>query len=152
MILAGRNQVGLTEEEIERCLLAWKLLCGEKERELVIDEAHQHSSRTRFNETSGKVHLGADVKPGIGTQANSRMSELACLAHELAHAERFEIGFQRPIELPDSLIDESETSLHASFMPVLSSKDREDLVEDARDRLIQWIAEMSAEKQKELDV
>jgi hypothetical protein len=142
----------LTEEEIERCLLAWKLLCGEKERELVIDEAHQHSSRTRFNETSCKVHLGADVKPGIGTQANSRMSELACLAHELAHAERFEIGFQRPIELPDSLIDESETSLHASFMPVLSSKDREDLVEDARDRLIQWIAEMSAEKQKELDV
>jgi len=149
MILAGRNQVGLTEEEIERCLLAWKVLCGEKERELVADEAHRHSSRTRFNETSGKIHLGADVKPGVGTEANSRMSELACLAHELAHAERFEIGFQRPIELPDNLIDESETSLHASFKPVLSSKDREDLVEDARDRLIQWIAERAVERQEE---
>jgi hypothetical protein len=152
MILAGRNQVGLTEEEIERCLLAWKFLCGEVVREIVTDEAHHHFSRTRFDEIGGKVHLGANVKPGIGTAANSRMSELACLAHELAHAERFEIGFQRPLELPDSLIDESETSLHASFMPVLNSKDREDLVEDARDRLIQWIAERSAEKQKELDI
>jgi hypothetical protein len=152
MILAGRNQVGLTDEEIERCLLAWKILCGAKERELVIDEAHRHSSRTRFNETSGKVHLGADVKPGRGMEANSRMSVLACLAHELAHAERFEIGFQRPIEFPDSLIDEAETSLHASFMPVLSSTEREDLVADASDRLMQWFAERFAERHKELDV
>lgn len=141
MILAGRNQVGLTVEEIERCLLAWKILCGEKERGLVTDEAHQHSSRTRFNETSGKVHLGADVKPGGGIEANSRMSVLACLAHELAHVERFEIGFQRPIGFPDNLIDEAETTLHASFMPVLSSTEREVLVEDARDRLNQWFAE-----------
>jgi hypothetical protein len=69
------------------------------------------------------------------------MSVLACLAHELAHVERFEMGFQRPIEFPDSLIDESETSLHASFMPVLSSAEREDLVEDAVDRLYQWLVE-----------
>jgi hypothetical protein len=131
----------LTDEEIERCLLTWKNLCGDKERELVIDDAHQHSSRTRFNETSGKVHLGADVKPGRGIEANARMSVLACLAHELAHVERFEMGFQRPIEFPDSLIDESETSLHASFMPVLSSAEREDLVEDAVDRLYQWLVE-----------
>ena len=38
------------------------------------------------------------------------MSILACLAHELAHAERFELGFQRSISLPDCLIDKSETS------------------------------------------
>src|SRR5262245_10821258 len=152
MILAGRNQVGLTVEEIERCQLMWKNLCGDRERELIIDEAHQHSSRTRFNETSGKVHLGADVKPGRGIEANSRMSVLACLAHELAHAERFEIGFQRPIEFPDNLIDEAETSLHASFMPVLSSTEREDLVADASDRLVQWFVERPAEKQKELDI
>jgi hypothetical protein len=69
------------------------------------------------------------------------MSVLACLAHELAHAERFELGFQRPNKFPDSLIDESETSLHASFMPVLSSTEREDLVEDAVDRLYQWLVE-----------
>jgi len=43
--------------------------------------------------------------------------------------------------LPDSLIDEAETSLHASFNSVLNSKDREDLIEDARDRLNQWFFE-----------
>jgi len=69
------------------------------------------------------------------------MSVLACLAHELAHVERFESGFQRPIEFPDALIDEAETSLHASFMSVLGPKDREDLIEDARDRLNQWFVE-----------
>lgn len=68
------------------------------------------------------------------------MSILACLSHELAHAERYEVGISRPIELPDVLIDEAETSLHASFISVLGSQDREDLVEDARDRLIEWLA------------
>ena len=38
------------------------------------------------------------------------------------------------------LLDEAETSLRASFTSILSPKDREDLVEDARDRLIQWLA------------
>ena len=42
---------------------------------------------------------------------------------------------------PDVLLDEAETSLRASFTSLLSPKDREDLpVEDARDRLIQWLA------------
>src|SRR5436853_1397994 len=135
MILSGRNQIGLTGREIDYCLKAWIVLCGDKKRELVIIEASRHSSRTRFNELDGKVYLGADVKPSNGIEANSRMSILACLAHELAHAERFELGFQRSISLPDCLIDESETSLHASFHPVLGPKDREDLIEDARDRL-----------------
>lgn len=142
MILAGRNHVGLTEREIGYCLRAWELLCGENRRVLVITDANIHSSRTRFNEINGLVHLGADVKPGIGSEANSRMSVLACLAHELAHAERFEHQVQRPIEFPDNLIDEAETSLHASFMSVLSAKDRRDLIEDARDRLSQWFGEI----------
>jgi hypothetical protein len=38
------------------------------------------------------------------------------------------------------LMDEAETSLRAAFTSVLRMKDREDLVEDARDRLIQWLA------------
>jgi hypothetical protein len=38
------------------------------------------------------------------------------------------------------LLDEAETSRRASFTSILSPKDREDLVEDARDRLIQWLA------------
>ncbi|MGI9065279.1 MAG: hypothetical protein ACR2HX_02595 [Pyrinomonadaceae bacterium] len=91
------------------------------------------------------VHLGADAKPGRGMEANSRMSVLACLAHELAHVERFEANLQRPIEFPENLIDEAEASLHASFMSVLGWKDREDLIDDARDRLTQWFLEKQEE-------
>jgi hypothetical protein len=146
MILAGRNQVGLTEREIRYCLEAWELLCGDNKRVLIVTEAPRHSSRTHFNEIDGLVYLGADVKPGNGIEANSRMSILACLAHELAHVERFErSAFQRLITFPDNLIDEAETSLHASFMSVLGSRDREDLVEDARDRLNQWFVERESE-------
>lgn len=143
MILAGRNHHGLTKREIEYCRRAWEVLCGDTIRKLVITEASKHSSRTLFKEVEGSVYLGADVKPGIGIEANSRMSILACLAHELAHVERFEMGFQRASTLPHNLIDEAEASLHASFHPVLNSKDREDLVEDARDRLNQWFVETS---------
>ena len=140
MILAGRNQVGLTEHEIARCVEAWEVLCGDRVRELVVEQAREHSSHTRFNEADGKVYLGADVLPGAGYFANSRMSYRACLAHELAHAERFESGYQRPCELPDNLIDEAETSLRASFQPTLSLRDREDLIDDARERLNLWFA------------
>lgn len=99
-----------------------------------------YASRTRFLEEQIKVVLGADVLPGRGMDANSRLSAFACLAHELAHLERYEQGIRRTLDLPDMLIDEAETSLHASFMLGLSMKYREDLVEDARDRLIQWLA------------
>jgi hypothetical protein len=33
----------------------------------------------------------------------------------LAHAERFQLGYRRPTDLPDVLLDEAETSLRASF-------------------------------------
>lgn len=142
MLISRRNQVGLSEREIEYCLKVWRQLCVDKERDLIVAEASRHSSRTRFNENEGVVHLGADVRPGHGVDANSRMSVLACLAHELGHAERFELGYRRPL---NNLIDEAETSLHASFVPVLGTKDREDLIEDARDRLIQWLAASGSE-------
>lgn len=108
--------------------------------ELDTSEATQNLSRTRVNEQQRKVFLGADAFPGEGVDANARMSTLACLAHELAHAARFRLGYRRPTDLPDVLLDEAETSLRASFTSVLRMKDREDLVEDARDRLIQWLA------------
>jgi hypothetical protein len=148
MVPAARNQIGLSAREIEHCLDAWKVLCGEQEIELVIGKASSYASLTYFNESDGKVYLGANAKPGNAVDVNSRMSILACLAHELAHAERFELEFRRPFALPDKLIDESETSLHASFHPVLNSKDREDLIEDARDRLINWLAEKQIEAEK----
>jgi hypothetical protein len=141
MLESKRNQIGLTQRQIEFCLQAWELLCeGASQRKLVISKAAQHGSCTYFSENDNVVYLGANVYPGEGIDANSRMSMLACLAHELAHAERFELEFRRPIDLPDILIDEAETSLHASFMTRITAKDREDLIEDARDRLIQWLA------------
>src|SRR5918999_852662 len=103
MLAAGRNQAGLTDRQIA----------------LDVSEARQNFSRTRFNEDQNKVFLGADAFPGEGVDANSRMSTLACLAHELAHAERFQLGYRRPTELPDVLLDEAETSLRAVFTSVL---------------------------------
>lgn len=144
MLISKRNQAGLSPRQIESCLLAWQTLCeGKTVKELITSEATTFGSRTRFSEDRNAVYLGADVYPGENVDANSRMSMLACLAHELAHAERYELGFQRPITMPEVLIDEAETSLHASFMTILSVKDRADLIEDARDRLIQWLATQS---------
>lgn len=140
MLAAGRNQAGLTDKQIEYCLEVWTILRANQPIMLDVSEARQNFSRTRFNETQSKVFLGADVFPGEGVDANSRMSTLACLAHELAHAERFQLGYRRPTELPDVLLDEAETSLRAAFTSLLRKKNREDLVEDARDRLIQWLA------------
>lgn len=140
MLAAGRHQTGLTEQQIEYCLEAWTVLCADLPVELDTAEATRNFSRTRFNEDQNKVFLGADAFPGEGVDANSRMATLACLAHELAHAERFRLGYRRPTDLPDVLLDEAETSLRAAFTSVLRGKDREDLVEDARDRLIQWLA------------
>lgn len=141
MLAAGRNQTGLTEQQIVYCLEAWTVLCANLPVELDVSEATQNLSRTRFTEDQNKVFLGADALSGKGVDANSRMSTLACLAHELAHAERFRLGYRRPTDLPDVLLDEAETSLRAVFTSVLGRKDREDLVEDARDRLIQWLAQ-----------
>lgn len=140
MLAAGRNQAGLTDTQIEYCLEVWAALRADGQIMLDISEAKQNFSRTRFNEVQNKVFLGADAFPGEGVDANSRMSTLACLAHELAHAERFQLGYRRPTELPDVLLDEAETSLRAAFTSILRRKNREDLVEDARDRLIQWLA------------
>lgn len=139
-MLGARNRVGLTEDEIARCVEAWQAHCGDFECTLDVSEAALHGSRTRFVEDRNMVVLGADVLPGRGLAANARMSMFACLAHEIAHAERFEIGYDRPFDLPDSLIDEAETSLHASLTSVLTPREREDLVEDVRDRLIHWLA------------
>jgi hypothetical protein len=143
MLTAGRNRVGLTETQLEYCLEAWAVLCGEVPTHLDTSEAARNSSRTRFNEERNRVFPGADAMPGEGADAVSRMSTLACLAHELSHVERFRLGYRRPVELPDVLLDEAEASLRASFTSILRTKDRADLVEDARDRLIQWLAHQS---------
>lgn len=92
MLTAGRHQTGLTERQIEYCLEAWAVLCADMPIELDTSEATQNFSRTRFSEEQRKAFLGADAFAGEGVDANARMSTLACLAHELAHAERFRLG------------------------------------------------------------
>lgn len=139
-MLGERNYVGLTESQIERCKAVWRFLCGEPEPELDSSEAGRHGSRTRYDESRGIVILGANAFGGTGRSANARMSLRACLAHELAHKLRAELGFARPFSLPDMYLDEAETSIHASFLENVSRQDREDLVEDARDRLFAWLA------------
>ena len=134
-----RNQEGLSERQIEKCQSAWKVIGGNKLCQLEISEAASPGSRTRFSQTNSIVHLGADVMPGRSSDARSRMSMLACLAHELAHAERYQKGYDRPLDLPDLLIDEAETSLSASFTLVLGRQDRDDLVEDAQNQIVDWL-------------
>jgi hypothetical protein len=139
-MLGERNYIGLTKDQIQRCVETWDFLCGPVELELDASEAARHGSRTRYDETRRAVILGADAYPGRGQSANARLSMRACLAHELAHMLRAERGFERPLTLPDVHLDEAETSIYASFLDNMWPRDREDLVEDARDRLIDWLA------------
>jgi hypothetical protein len=138
-----RNAQGLSREEIEHCKVAWEALLESEGINVKLDvsRASQAGTMTSFSEKVKRVYLGANAYPGIGIDANSRMSMLACLAHELAHARRFKMGYRRPIDLPDVLLDESETSIAASFTRMLNPVQRRDLVEDARDRLLRWLAE-----------
>jgi hypothetical protein len=147
LYLGQRNRNGLTDRQIEYCIEAWQVLCGDEDRILITAEANINSSRTRFVEDRNVVYLGADAYPGNNSSANSRMSVLACLAHELSHMQRFDRGYRRPLDMPDILIDEAETSLNASFHIALGSKDREDLIEDARDRLIEWLDNQSQSRE-----
>lgn len=57
---------------------------------------------------------------------------------------RSEMEVDRPFDLPDAYLDEAETSIAASFNPWLTPQDRADLVEDARDRLVDWLADKAA--------
>ncbi len=138
MLSSSRNQRGLSESKIENCRAIWDYLDGNQVCLLIVFEAASHGSRTRFNQAANAVYLGADVEPGIGTEARVRMSEISCLAHELAHADRYRMGFNRTTNQPDVLLDEAEASLHASFMEALNAKERQDLVEDARTQIAAW--------------
>lgn len=146
MLSSSRNQRGLPQRKIAICEAIWELLGGNEVCPLDIREASEHGSRTRYNQTINAVYLRADVEPGVGTEARVRMSELACLAHELAHAERFRLGYDRPDTGTATLVDEAEASLHASFMQPLSSTDRHDLMEDARDQITMGLARSAGQE------
>ena len=129
--------------------MGWEWLCAGTPRRLDTSKAHRFGSRTCFNETQRTVFLGADAYPGESMTANARLGILACLAHELAHWERFEAGYNRPLDAPDNRLDEAETSLRATFHPRLNEIDRDDLAEDARDRITEWLALRAETRAKE---
>lgn len=148
-MLSSRNQAGLTARDIARCELIWDVLNGRGCCELVTSEADRSGSRTRFNQTKNLVYLGADVMPGQGIHARSRMSEVACLAHELSHAQRFRMGIDRPTDQPDVFLDEAEASLHASFLSRVSFSDRQNLIEDARLQIAEWQKAATSQESKD---
>jgi hypothetical protein len=121
-----RNSRGLSPEEIDQCVLAFEFLLSNinptrklkadlSNLQLDISIAHEPSSETKFLEEPFIIKLGADAIPGTILTANAQLSHTACLAHEIAHAERFKLGYERPFSYPENLIDEAETSLHASL-------------------------------------
>lgn len=143
-MLGARNRIGLTERQIRHCMETWDVLC-DIPKPLDVSQAARHGSRTRYDQDRNLVILGADAFQGPGATANARMSMMACLAHELAHALRAEMGFDRPFAAPDAYLDEAETSIFASFLSNMNVRDREDLVEDARDRVTDWLAQHGRE-------
>jgi hypothetical protein len=68
IFLGRRNHRGLTDREIEYCVLAWDYLCGENQRTLILDEVRIDHSSTRFVEDLNVVYLGANAYPGEGIQ------------------------------------------------------------------------------------
>lgn len=60
MLAGGRNQAGLTEQQIAYCVEVWAVLGADLPIELDTSEAMRNFSRTRFNEEQSKVFLGAD--------------------------------------------------------------------------------------------
>jgi len=70
------------------------------------------------------------------------MSARACIAHELAHAYREKIlNIKRPHNLPEALIEESQTCIDAStiFYDKLTRYERVSLIKGAKIRLEQWL-------------
>ncbi|MGE3724512.1 MAG: hypothetical protein AB7I41_03110 [Candidatus Sericytochromatia bacterium] len=136
MINDDRNKIGLNERTIQNCIVAWEVLGGNQFCELDTSFAHIHSSQTKFIQNQNKVILGADVLPGNGTSAHSRISLLACLAHEKAHAERFN-SFRLDRDVEER--DEAETNIHASWEVVLSPVDKESLIAASVELLEIWL-------------
>ena len=144
----ARNREGLSDRDVENCQQVWVLLGGDVVCPLDVSSCRESGSKTAFVQAGfAYVRLGADVLPDrrinipdVAVLARTWLSLTACLAHELAHAERYLMyKFDRTIESPDHFLDEAETSIHASHNSFIEETDRHILIEDARDCLQQWL-------------
>lgn len=151
-----RNFHGLDETQIDKAKMTWEFITQTGPEEdnstleptalsgfcvkLDVSHAATSGSTTAFLEGQAIVRLGADAypNPARGLSANANLSLTACLCHELAHAQRYHLGFRRPLDGCEMNLDEAETSIHASYMPFLTPTERHDLIDDARERLEIW--------------
>ena len=140
MTAENRNTRPLNNEEIKLCVNIWRNLDnGRKLAKIDTRRAKNANSETVFVPSTRTVILGANVFPHPnGTNPLQRLSVKACLAHEFAHADRQRLGINRPMKLPEYLIEESEASLHASFYGDLTNIDIDELRSLAFERLRQY--------------
>lgn len=140
-----RNQKGLSAVELARCEMVWCVLIDAQDEKFRVEPSLDVSHATTdftvtvYDERTNTVRVGANVLPGLGSEACERLSLTACLAHELAHAQRFFAGMRRSFDFPDSLLDEAETSLWAAHLVPLLDSEVEDLIDDSRSRLAHWL-------------
>lgn len=128
MLLFGmRNRSPLRQGHIKECKDKWAVLGGRRRNVRIIFDHSSKKSHTRYDYARKVVFIGTDVLPLPSSMCllpHSQLSILACLAHELAHAERHRMGISRPFDGIGALIEEAEACLHAAFYPALSDDDR----------------------------
>lgn len=136
-LLAGRNTVPLTADEIRRAYNAFQ---GMDSSVAVRYQAGAHTcfhvGRDEREQEVPEIVFGDDIYPGRSViDANSAMSMPATVAHELAHFHRW----LNRTELPDLAmehLDEALTDLDAiARFPSLSHIDVRQLAADAAQRL-----------------
>lgn len=127
-LISGRAYETISPEQ-EQKIRDWWVELGGDINLLIIDRLP--GSRCILDESEGKIHIGSDVNPGAGTDANSSMRWRAVVAHELRHLQRFNQGCR----LSPGHLDEAITSLEACAFPQLTPAIREELIADALQRL-----------------
>ena len=134
-LLGPRSREPITPEQAEKIHAWWKELGGPSHR-LRIDPSPD--SHTHFDDAEGIVQVGSDLNPGPGISPNSRLRWRAVLAHELRHLQRHDSG----VAHPPGPLDEAITDLEACAYPEVTSAIREELMEDALQRLYLLAREM----------
>ncbi len=131
----SRNKAPLRQGHIKECKDTWAVLGGRRRGVRLVFDKSSKKFRTRYDYTKKVVYVGTDVLPLPSSMCllpHSQLSILACLAHELAHAERHRMGIDRPFIGVGALIEEAEACLHAAFYPALSEEDRNTLYKCAQ--------------------
>ncbi len=138
-----RNIHGLNKDQQRLIRQIWNYLGGGKYADIDFTRSARPYSLTVYNSKNGIIYIGANVFPNHGPPSPfSKMSARGCIAHELAHAYRDKIlNIKRPFNLPEALLEESQTCIDASiiFYDKLAHYERVSLIKGAKIRLKQWL-------------